>query len=392
MRILHVITRLDKTDGGSVTAATNMCEALAARGHEVALYATDHADSAADVVGQAAGKDFRYHRRLFRAEFPPMAASLGLARALRAVKDFDLVHIHALYRFPQAVAAHYCRRFGVPYCVQLHGSLVPILYYKRERRTAKRLYERLVENRNLRAAAAILHTSEGEKQAASFLKLGPPEFIVPNGLWFTKYREQADSAAFREKHRLTGHEVVLWMGRMVPVKAIDVLADAFVQVSAARPNAMLVMAGPDPFGLGKKVRASLERRGLGERVVFTGMLHDDEKLAALKAADLFVLPSHTENFGIAAVEAMAAGCPVIVSSGVKIAPEIAAAKAGKVAQVDPHNLAKVIIELLSNPDLRAELGAAGVKLAARYDWSSVAADLEGAYRSMRNGHAVKAAS
>jgi glycosyltransferase involved in cell wall biosynthesis len=122
------------------------------------------------------------------------------------------------------------------------------------------------------------------------------------------------------------------------------------------------------------------------------MLHDDEKLAALKAADLFVLPSHTENFGIAAVEAMAAGCPVIVSSGVKIAPEIAEAKAGKVAQVEPQHLARSIIELLASPELRAQLGAAGVKLAARYDWASVAADLERAYQSMRNGHAVKVAS
>jgi glycosyltransferase involved in cell wall biosynthesis len=308
-----------------------------------------------------------------------------MARALRKVGSFDLVHIHTLYRFPQAAAAHYCRRFGVPYCVQLHGSLVPLLYYKRERRLAKRVYERLVENRNLRSAAAILHTSEGERQAVSFLNLRPPQLVVPNGIWFENYRRGADTRAFRSKYGLAGREIILWMGRMVPVKAIDVLAEAFVELSRARPNASLVMAGPDPGGLGKEIKAALDKKRLGERIVLAGMLDDEEKLAALQAADVFVLPSHTENFGIVAVEAMAAGCPVIVSSGVKIAPEIAEAGAGMVAQVEPAHLAREIIELLENPALRRQLTEAGVAFAARHDWGSVAVELERAYLGMRNG-------
>jgi glycosyltransferase involved in cell wall biosynthesis len=302
------------------------------------------------------------------------------------VTAFDLVHIHALYRFPQAVAAHYCRKFAVPYCLQPHGSLVPFLYHKRERRGAKRLYERVVENRNLREASAILYASEGEKAAVSFLKLGAPGYVVPNGLWVADYRRPADMIAFRNKHGLSDRNVILWLGRISPVKALDVLIEAFALLGD-RPDSVLVIAGPDPYGMRPQYETSVERKGLKGRVVFTGMLLGPEKMAALQASDIFVLPSHTENFGIAALEAMAAGRAVIVSSGVKISTEIAAADAGKVVEGNPQALADALAELLASHARRAELGTAASSFAARFDLSTVVLDLERTYRAVLAGRA-----
>ena len=354
-----------------------MCAALAERGHDVTLFATGQ---------QSCEQEGAYRTRIFATQFAPMAVSAGFFRALNELKNMELVHIHMLYRFPQAAAAWFCRRHGIPYCIQPHGALEPVLFHKRERRAAKRLYEWLVENRNLGSAAGLIYTAQGEEDAASFLGLAPPAFIVPLGLHLPEFGQ--DASGFRARHGLEGCELIVWMGRMVPVKALDILVAAFAALARERPQAVLALVGPDTENQAVLLRGLMAKLGLTpDRVIFTGMLQGPEKLAALREADLFVLPSHTENFALAALEAMAMGCPVIVSTGVKSAPEILSAGAGLVVPPQAGELESAMRHLLQDGAARARMGVAARQLALRYGWPDVIGRLETAYATMIAGAA-----
>lgn len=378
LRLLHVIHTLDSAAGGAVMAARSMCAALAERGHDVKLYA-------AAARGQPELDDSSYDVRTFPTEFAPLGVSFGLARALKELKNIDLVHIHQLYRFPQAAAAHFCRRHDIPYCIQPHGSLEPMLFHKRERRTAKRLYELLIENRNLRRADGLIYTAEGERDAVDFLRLAPPTFVVPNGLHLSAF--DPNVSGFRAHHALERKELIAWMGRLVPVKGLDVLLKAFAGVARKRPQALLVLIGPDTENYGATLRRLIVDLEIpADRVLFIGMLQGAQKRAALAAADLFVMPSYTENFALAAVEAMAMGRPVIVSRGVKIAPDIEKAGAGSVVAPEPDELRGAMERLLDDTAARRAMGNAARAFAMRYGWPAVVGQLEDAYQVMIGAH------
>ena len=377
LRLLHVIHMLNPVAGGAVSAVRSMCAALADRGHEVELYATEE-------KGWPEEQNTSYRTRVFAMEFAPLAISSRFVSALERLKTVDLVHIHQLYRFPQAAAAYFCRRHRIPYCIQPHGSLAPELFHKPERRATKRLYEMLVENRNLRHAAGIVYTAEGERDAVDFLHLAPPAFVVPNGLHLADFDTSA--SGFRARHGLEGKELIAWMGRLVRVKGLDILLKAFAPIARQRPQTVLVLIGPDSENYSATLRQLIARLGIPPgQVLFTGMLHGKEKLAALGEADLFVMPSYTENFALAAVEAMAMSRPVIVSSGVKIAPAIAQADAGLVEAPDACELAAAMTSLMGDAARRQRMGEAARLLASHYDWQVVVAQLESAYRAMIGG-------
>jgi glycosyltransferase involved in cell wall biosynthesis len=373
LRLLHVIHTLDPAGGGAVMAARSMCAALGGRGHQVTLL--------------AAGPERRseagiYRTEVFPMEFAPMALSLGLARAMKECADVDLVHIHMLYRFPQAAAAAFARWHAIAYCVQPHGALEPVLFHKPERRLAKRLYERAVELPNLRRAAGLIYTAPGERDAVDFLHLPAPAYIVPNGVALADFPANELTEGFRARHGLEDSELVVWMGRLVPVKGLGILCRAFAVIAQDRPKAMLALVGPDSEGHGAALKRMIGELGIAGRVIFTGLLEGADKLCALAAADLFVLPSYTENFGLAAVEAMAMSRPVIVSTGVKIAEEIAQAGAGRVVPPQAPALAAAIGALLDDAPARRRMAVAARTLAGRHDWSIVIPRLEAAYGAM----------
>jgi glycosyltransferase involved in cell wall biosynthesis len=160
-----------------------------------------------------------------------------------------------------------------------------------------------------------------------------------------------------------GRRIVLFLGRLHPKKGGDLLIDAFAKVLESQPLLHLVMAGPDD---GAGTRAALQsqavRLGIAERITFTGMLSGDLKWSALQAAEVFVLPSHQENFGIAVVEALAMGVPVLISNKVNIWREIVADEAGMAEADTPEGTTKLLrrwLALDTEARLQMKLQAAG---------------------------------
>jgi glycosyltransferase involved in cell wall biosynthesis len=162
-------------------------------------------------------------------------------------------------------------------------------------------------------------------------------------------------------------------------KGVDVLVRAFAHVVEVQP-ARLAIVGPDDSGLRPKLERLADQLGIGSDVVFTDALYGRDRLAALSATDAWALSSHTENFGIAVVEAMAAGCAVVISPGVNLSDDVIAADAGIVANAEPRAFAEGLLEVLAEPGRARRLREVAPEFASGYDWSRVTPRLIEMYR------------
>lgn len=373
MRILHVIWGLAPRYGGPPQVCLELCQELAQQGEQVTIYTTNiDGPGTLDVPLGRPVWDNGVEIRYFPVQTPrSYAMSRPLAHAVRrAIPEQDIVHIHMLYNFPSTVAAHYCRRAAVPYLVWPHGALDPYLF--RRHRGRKWLYERLFEWRNLNRAAAIHFTAQEEEALVRPLGLRARGVIAPPGVHAERYGDGPGRATFAELWPETrGRRVVLFLGRLNFKKGLDLLAKAFGQLTRQRGDVHLLLAGPDNDGYGDAVRQWLETEGVLHRCTFTGMLVGSQKLAALSNADVFVLPSYTENFGVAVVEAMACGLPVVISNRVNIWREVAEAGAGLVVNCDASEVSRALDAVIEDPAARAVMSERARRLVAeRFNWAA----------------------
>jgi len=362
-----------------------MAVAVAARGHDVEIFTTDQdgtdrLDVPTNRPINVQGVQIHYFRSTLRRLWP---VSIPLWRALaRQIADYDLVHIHSLYLFHGAVAAYYCRRSRVPYIVRPHGTLDPYIYARH--RFRKALCEVAFERRNLRNAAGIHFTAEEEQRLALPYIHGAASFVAPLGLHLDEYVNAVPSRSFRAFFPEIGdRKIVLHLGRLNFKKGLDILVDAFARVAREREDVHLVLAGPDDSGYGRNIKIRIIELGLESRATFTGLLQGELKLAAVHDASVFALPSYSENFGIAVVEAMACGCPVVISDKVNIWREVKAGGAGLIIECSADACASALSRLLGDETLRKEMGHRGQRLVReRFNWSSLGAQLEGAYEDI----------
>ncbi len=386
MRILHVITNLSPCYGGPVKACKEMCLSLADAGEDVTIYTTnlDYPVGRLEVPLNKKIQQDGYNVWYFPIQFSPYIVSWGLARALKVnVSKFDLVHIHGLYRFPQAVAAYLARKNRVPYIIRPHGSLDPFLFNHDRHRLRKRLYEYFIENRNLNSAAALHFTTQEEMDLVQPLHIRAPGMVIPNGLAMDKYDDLPPPGRFREKYKIGDARIILHYGRIHFKKGMDILVKAFATVSQKRENTCLVIAGPDNDGFQSQVETWVREANITSKVIFTGMLQGDNALEVLRDADIFALPSYTENFGIAVVEAMASGLPVVISDKVNIWREVRDAGAGLVTSCNETEVAEAFIKLLGDNKNRKKLGNAGkVLVREKYCWGAIVQELRATYKNI----------
>lgn len=303
-RVLHVIQSIAPRYGGPSAAVMGMCRAAAKRGVDVEVYSTN-----VDVEGEVAGPLGRKQEvegvqvTLFPVRGPRQRIrwSWPMARAMASsVRGFDIVHIHSLYNFPGTFAAHLCRRFDVPYLVRPHGTMDP--YHFSQRRLIKACYERLFERRNLAGAAAVHFTSEEELRLARQTGIRFEGIVIPLGVDDECIGARVDAGDLWPG--LRGKRRIMFLGRIDRKKGIDLLASAFADIARTENDLHLVVAGPENDDYGIELRRLVMRLGIEDRVTFTGMVTGERKAALFRGASMFVLPSHSENFGVAIVEAM----------------------------------------------------------------------------------------
>lgn len=384
MHLLNVVATLSASSGGPVTALHGASRGLAALGHNVAVLSVNANRAGEPVVGH--GRETRIEAGV-RYEYFPMRPprrwlrSPALAKALPAeVATADLVVIHGLYLHPLLAAGRACRRLGKPYVLRPLGTLDPVI--QERRRWRKRLADRLGGRALLDGATALHFTSDAEAAIARPWLTGQRSFVVPHGVTPPEPPSPATLASFRAQWLPQPGPVLLFLSRITAKKGLGPLVASLPPLLARWPNLKLVLAGADE-GPGQELRRQAAALGAGDALVFTGHLDRAAVGAAFAAADLFVLPSRSENFGIAAVEAAGFGLPTLLSPQVAVAPELAAAGAAALAEPTPDALAEHIATLLADEGARRALAERGRSFVPeRYGWPAAAARLAEAYRAV----------
>jgi glycosyltransferase involved in cell wall biosynthesis len=322
-RLLHVVDSLAPAAGGTTEGIRKLAESGGVSAVEVVCL-DDPGESylreqsfPVYALGPARG-NYRYTPRL--GEW----LKQNLAR-------FDGVVIHGLWQY-HSYGTYRTVRGRTPYVVFPHGMLDP--YFKRAfplKHLKKQVYWLAREYRVLRDARAVCFTTPIERDSAAGTMW--PQRWNPFVVSFGTSQPVGDPARQREiflsrYSALRQRRFFLFLSRIHSKKGCDLLLEALARVAEAHPDLDLVMAGPDEEGLRPQLEAQAKRLRISDRVHWTGMLEGDSKWGAFHAADAFVLPSHQENFGVAVVEALACGLPVLISDKVNIWPDIAHDEAG----------------------------------------------------------------
>ncbi len=252
------------------------------------------------------------------------------------VHRYDSAIIHGLWQYHGLAAWRALRGTATPYYVFAHGMLDP--WFKRQyplKHLKKQLYWPWAEYRVLRDARSVLFTTEEERLLArqTFAPYRANETVVGFGI---SEPPRIDRALFTRRYpELQDKRIVLFLGRLHPKKGCDLLISAFASVCSRDPALRLVMAGPDSDGYQATLMRQAELRGIADRICWTGMIRDELKWSAYQSAEVFVLPSHQENFGISVAEALACRLPVLISDKVNIWREIDAEQCGIVRHDTP---------------------------------------------------------
>jgi glycosyltransferase involved in cell wall biosynthesis len=289
-----------------------------------------------------------------------------------------LVHVHAIFSYASTRAMRTARTQRVPYVCRPLGQLCE--WSLRQRALKKRAYLALFEKANLDAAAAIHYTTRQEEAEARPLRLACPAFVLPHGVDLPARMPDA-RAALRQRLGLPSEaRVVLFLSRLHTKKGLECLIPALARLRDDSFWFVLVGDAESPE-YEAQVQALLQATGLLARTRRVPFATGEWKQALLQGADLFALTSHSENFGLAVLEAMGAGLPVLLTSGVALAQEVARHQAGEIVPMNQAAVADAARRLLADSGLRLSLGAAGRRLVEReYAWPSVATRLTEEYR------------
>lgn len=295
-RSLHVVSSLRLSAGGPTQSVTGLCDALNAL------------DAPAEIATLTFPDDLPWGgitpiHKFSRGWPAKLHRSHHLSAFLHTeAKRFDLIHVHGLWEWPGV----YARRVAVanrkPLVLSPRGMIEP--WSLTQRAEAKRLARILWEEANWQAAALFHATSTQEACSIREQGLSQPIAVIPNGV----------EAPFPTPQAASSRKRLLFLSRLHPKKGVEELLRAWAEVAPEHPDWDLQIVGPDEDGYGAHMQNLAGRLSL-PRVTFQGPVHGEAKWALLGGADLFILPSHSENFGNVIPEALSQGTPVLTTCG-----------------------------------------------------------------------------
>ncbi len=351
LKILHVTSSLDPRGGGVAEAIRQIAAALVRAGHTTEI-------ATVDAPGAAWLQDQPCPVHALGPNRTSYQYAVGLEPWLRRRRDdFDTVISHGLWQYSGFATWRAWRGARGPRFVYAHGMLDPWFKHTYPRKHLKKwLYWPWAEHRLLRSARAVFFTCEQEKLLAreSFWLYRVKEAVAPLGIEEPPGPTERQIEAFYHAYpQLRGRPFLLFFGRVHPKKGVDLLLSAL----ATQPHApVVVVAGPGDAALVSQLQH--DSALLPNPPIWTGMLTGDLKWGALRAAEAFILPSHQENFGLAVVEALACGTPVLISNKVNIWREIVEDNAGLAAEDTLAGVGDLLARWHAlTPDLRRQMAA-----------------------------------
>lgn len=387
LRVLHVISSLSPLRGGPGVVVHNMLKALGRRGVAAEAVATDDDGGAARLdVPHDRFVEFQGQRvRFFPRQTLKYAFSAPMGSWLRAnIRRYQIVHTHELFTFAPLTAARLARAARISYLMTPHGAL-DTWGMRNKSRFVKSASIRLVEGPLLASAAAVNFMTALEHARAAGHGLSFRAMVLPAGIGDP---DEAQESTMEPVDALAGERrrMLLFLARIHPIKRADVLLRAFAGLEDR--ESVLVIAGGGEPALVDSLRRLAGELGLDERVKWLGFTGGAGKRWLLSRATLFVLPSASENYGIAAVEAMLAGVPVVLTTGCGLADFVRRHEAGIVTDGSVAALRSALGSLLASNELACRMGEAGRLAAAReLSLDAFGERLETSYRRLLEGDA-----
>ena len=380
--VVHVVTGLDAYSGGPSYSVPRLAAAEAELGADVALLSVAGAGEPRSETLRDGFRDIRARRDWAGL---PVLGTLRLSSGLRAELDGfcakrTVVHSHGLWRMPNLAAASAARTAGRPHVVSPRGMLAPAaLAFSRAR---KAVFWKLLQGPALRGVACIHATSPAERDDIRSFGLTSPIAVVPNGV---------DLPDLSGPHPVVpgGVREALYIGRLHPKKALDVLIEAWANVaSSSRQGWRLRIVGPGELGYGEHLSRMVASRGLSD-VSIEDPVFGPEKFQIFRRAELFVMPTRNENFGLTVAEALASETPVICSRG---APwgGLETRRCGWWIPFGVEALTAALEAAMALPDReRRAMGARGREwMAADFSWRAVAERMFDIYAWLQDGGEV----
>jgi glycosyltransferase involved in cell wall biosynthesis len=302
----------------------------------------------------------------------------------RWVRRASVLHIHGLWQKHGRVGARLARRHRVPYVVAAHGMADP--WALRNKAWRKRIYSVIVEDRNLQQASCLHALAAPEVESLRAIAPRTPIALIPNGVDLGPFAHLPPLGELRDLYpELRDKFLLLFFGRIHAKKGLDLLAHALERVAATHRHAHLVLAGKDDGAL-QPFLARLRGAHLDERVTVLGHVAGLAAQRVWAAADAFVLPSYSEGFSMAVLEALAAGLPTLVTTACNF-PELALHQAAITVEPTPESVTNGLRMMLQlDPDGRRAMAERGRALVvSRYGWQSQGRKLASVYRWLTGG-------
>jgi len=369
--------------GGIPRVVYELSTELTRRGHRVSAFTTDvlnqyQRSPYSGITANINGVQVSYFRNLSNrlAYGHQIYLPMGMSQSIRvSIEEADIIHMHGHRNFLNNIVHNTARRLKKNYIFSAHGTIMPI-----ERRVlAKKVFDIFFGNCILRDTKHFIAVSEKEVNQYGAMGITSNKVsVVYNGIDINAFQNLPEKGTFRRRYGLEEKKIILFLGKITPRKGVDFLVRAYSLLQ--RDNVVLVIAGND-MGYKSEVERLITVRNLRGRVIFTGLLIDDEKLAAYQDADVLVYPSVYEIFGLVPFEAMLCGTPVIVSDDCGCGEIIRREGIGKLIRYnDDKGLRDAIEEVLINPEHVDEMTLRGKEfIKQKLSWEMIAEQYEDVY-------------
>lgn len=384
MNISFVLSYIAERFGGPVIMAKSIGTQITKIGHNVSYWSTgDEVDKEElSAIEGASVYDLDWPQSWRRSK----SFVSGLSSR---VDSIDIMHINGFWLHPIYAASRISHAHNTPYILRPAGGLEPWgLKSTRLKWLKKKAYLNLIGKTMMRNATC-LHAITS-REAEHFRQLGyrGQIIVVPNGIDIDRFTTGDGREAEKYWPNLRNRPVVLFMSRLSPEKGLDILIPLWADIVKQQTykDAILVLAGPDDRGYSQTVEAMIKSYNLGENFLMTGMIKGQKKLSLMQRADVFILPSYSENFGIVVIEALACGTPVITTTSTPW-EKLHKINAGRWVTPEKQELSQAVKELLDMSQAeRQDMGSRGRKFVLEnYKWDQIAEQLVMVYDSILHG-------
>jgi glycosyltransferase involved in cell wall biosynthesis len=387
MKILHVTPSVGSHRGGTSQAVLEMLQALKANGVNVELLTTN--DNGIDLLDVPLCQLIQYQKTPTRF-FPRFSPQISFIREFafsweltkwlwKNIPNYDIVHIHALFSYVSTIAMLIARLQKIPYINQPHGLLCE--WSLQQSKLKKKIYLSLIERSNLKYSHALQFTSIKEVQEVERLELKAPSVAIPLGLQIPTKIPQARQK-LREIYNIPPEKpIILFLSRLHYKKGLDYLIPALGKLK--NKNFTFILAGNGSPDYENEITELLISHQLSHCTHRPGFVKGKMKDILLQGSDIFVLTSHSENFGVVVLEAMVAGLTTIVTPGVALADMIKENNVGYVPELDIFDIAKTIEYCLENsPEAKATGDSARQFILENYTWDRISSKMISFYQGI----------